>query len=92
MVAAISLNASNATNTTIQLSTAVMYPGAAFVAQRTTVLKTVERRTNAQPTIVSLAISKAMYPGLGNAQLENGKLRKLSKLMLVSPLSSKLGP
>jgi len=91
MVVAISLNASNATNTTTQLSTAVIYLGAAFVAQRATVLKTMERRTSAQPTIVSLAISKAIYPRLGNAQLENGKLRKLSRLMPVGPLSSKLG-
>src|SRR3982074_3184338 len=92
MVVAISLNASNATNTTTQLSTAVIYLGAAFVAQLAIALKTAERRTNAQPTTISPATSKAMYPRLGNVPLGKDKSRRLSKLMPIGPPSSRLGP
>jgi hypothetical protein len=69
-----------------------MYLSAAFVTQLATVLKTIERRTNAQSTIISFIISKVIYLRLRNVQLGNGKLRKLSKLIFISLLSSKLKP
>jgi len=60
-------SASNATSIITQLSTAAIYPGVDSAAQPAIALRTVARKTTVQPFTASLATSKAMFPGPGNA-------------------------
>ena len=58
---------SNTTSIITQLSTAIIYPDIDSAAQPAIALRTIVRKTTVQPFTTSLATSKDMFPGPGNA-------------------------
>ena len=67
MATTILLSTLSTISTIILQSTIKVSLGVGFVVQLITVLKTAVRRTTARLSIVSLAVSKAMSLGPGNA-------------------------